>query len=113
MPVNAFSTMASNNIIWVESEMHAYNSPVAFGHSVLFMDKNEEKFYIKSVDQSGVTTSFKKFNRVEIIDPPPEDFVPKKDFDTIRSEFDELKKMVVEMNKQQNYKNNRRPNNGQ
>lgn len=113
MPVNTFSTMASNNIIWVENEMHAKNYPVTFGHSVLFMDKNEDRFYIKSVDQSGVTTGFKKFERVEIVDPLPEDFVPKKDFDAVRSELDELKKMIGEMNKQQNYKNNRRPNNGQ
>lgn len=90
MPLNSLASMAMNNIIWVENEQHAKNYPVAFGHSVLFMDKNEEKLYIKTVDQSGVMTAFRRFERVELADPIPENFVSKTEFEELQNKIDLL-----------------------
>ena len=65
MPYNSLSSMAMNNIIWVENEQAARNYPVAFGNSVLFLDKNNDRLYIKSVDQSGVMTGFRRMKTIE------------------------------------------------
>lgn len=102
MPINSLTSMAMNNIIWVDSEQHARNSPVAFGHSVLFMDKNDEKFYIKSVDQSGVMTAFRRFERIEITDPVPENFVSREDFDKLQNRIENLMAQIEAMNAAQN-----------
>ena len=43
-----------NGIIWVDGVSSAKAYPVANGTSILLMDSNENVFYIKSVDQSGM-----------------------------------------------------------
>lgn len=115
MPYNSLS-MAMNNIIWVESEQAARSAPVAFGNSVLFMDKNEDRFYIKSVDQSGVMTGFRRFTRIEEPEPIPEGMVSKEDFDKLQSRMDallnEMEKLKKSKTEQKNTYNNYQKNGG-
>lgn len=108
MPISNFSAMASNNIIWVENELHARNYPVSFGHSVIFLDKNENKAYIKSVDQSGVMTGFRRFEINEIAEPAPADLVPKAEFEALQKQVTELKQALESQQNHKSYNNNRR-----
>lgn len=111
MPLTNFSAMASNNILWVENELHARNYPVTYGQSVIFLDKNENKAYIKSVDQSGVMTGFRRFDLTEIVEPVPADLVPKADFEALQLEVNALKQALE--NQKKNHNNRRNYNNGQ
>ena len=70
---------ATNNIYWVDSEQQAKSYPVAYGASVSMLDRNSDFMYIKSVDQSGVMTGFRKFELKEVIDMPAGDFVSRED----------------------------------
>ena len=45
-----------NGIVWVQGELGARNYPVAPNTSVLLMDTESSRFYIKSVDLMGVPT---------------------------------------------------------
>lgn len=47
---------APNTIVWVQGELGARNYPVALNTSVLLMDTESSRFYIKSVDLMGVPT---------------------------------------------------------
>ena len=47
---------APNTIVWVQGELGARNYPVAPNTSVLLMDTESSRFYIKSVDLMGVPT---------------------------------------------------------
>ena len=71
----------TSNIQYVQGEAGAKGYPVTKGFTMLLMDSEEPKFYIKSADQSGMPT-MKKFKFEEITDPPKEniEYVTKNDF---------------------------------
>lgn len=103
---------ATNNIYWVDSEQQAKSYPVAYGASVSMMDRNADLMYIKSVDQSGVMTGFRKFKLEEVIDLPPGDYVSKADYDSLKDELADIKAMLeAQQNKPNNYRQNNRRNN--
>lgn len=101
---------AVNNIYFVDGEQQAKTYPVAYGASVVFLDRNEDKMYIKSVDQSGVMTAFRKFLLEEEIAMPAGDFVSKAQYEELQGQLNEIKEMLKNQhNEPQN--NNKRYNN--
>jgi hypothetical protein len=56
----------SNGILWVSGEVGAKSYLVAPGTSVLLMDSENEKFYIKSTDVSGMPQPLRVFEYHEI-----------------------------------------------
>ena len=55
-PSYGVNQSAPNTIVWVQGELGARNYPVAPNTSVLLMDTESSRFYIKSVDLMGVPT---------------------------------------------------------
>ncbi len=53
----------NNGILWVSGEVGAKSYLVAPGTSVLLMDSESEKFYIKSTDVSGMDSQSKSTGR--------------------------------------------------
>lgn len=56
----------NNGILWVSGEVGAKSYLVAPGTSVLLMDSESEKFYIKSTDVSGMPQPLRTFEYHEI-----------------------------------------------
>ena len=54
-----------NVIVWVQGIEGAKAYPVASGASVLLMDSEENVFYIKSTDQSGMPSPLRIFDYAE------------------------------------------------
>lgn len=54
-----------NGIVWVQGMEGAKAYPVASGASVMLMDSEENIFYIKSTDQSGMPRPLRVFDYVE------------------------------------------------
>lgn len=54
-----------NGIVWVQGIEGAKAYPVASGASVLLMDSEENVFYIKSTDQSGMPSPLRIFDYAE------------------------------------------------
>lgn len=52
---------------------------VPFGLSALFMDKNKDTFYIKRVDNAGIT-SVEEYEFQRVMPPAPPEYVTKDDF---------------------------------
>lgn len=107
------SQAAQGNIYWVENETHARNYPIAFNASVVLLDKNSDLMYIKSVDNSGVMTGFRKFEMKEVVDYPVGNFVPKEDFEALQTQVEELKAQLANAQHRPNNRNRRDYNNGQ
>lgn len=68
---------AQNNsgLIWVQGEAGAKSYIVAAGCSVLLMDSESQRFFIKSVDESGMPKPLRVFEYTELL--PNEPAVPK------------------------------------
>lgn len=94
---------SQNNIVsmvLVNSEEEARNYNLVPGGSIFLMDSNNQVFYTKSVDFSGIAT-FKKYKFEEVSEQVPES----RDYIT-REEFDELKDLIKKQYKP--YKKERR-----
>lgn len=55
-------------IVWVQGEAGAKAYPVAAGNSMLLMDSESERFYIKSTDVSGMPMPLRTFNYKESLE---------------------------------------------
>lgn len=69
----------ATNIQYVHGEAGAKGYPLANGYTMLLMDSEDQKFYIKQTDASGMPF-MKKFKFEEIIDTEPEkiEYITKK-----------------------------------
>ena len=83
----------SNGILWVSGEVGAKSYLVAPGTSVLLMDSESEKFFIKSTDVSGMPQPLRTFEYHEVgSQMPPKQSVQNMDSKYVtRQEYDDLK----------------------
>lgn len=82
----------NNGILWVSGEVGAKSYLVAPGTSVLLMDSESEKFFIKSTDVSGMPQPLRTFEYHEVgAQMPPKQPVQNMDKYVTRQEYDDLK----------------------
>ena len=58
----------NGNIVWVQGEAGAKSIQVNAGNSVLLMDSEQQVFYIKTVDASGLPQPLRTFTYTEKVD---------------------------------------------
>ena len=86
-----------SQIIWVQGEAGAKSWLIAPGSSVLLMDSEAQRFYIKSADPAGMP-SLKVYEyrevtgQIERAEPDPVDFVTRKEFEELRNRIEMLSK---------------------
>ena len=83
----------NSGILWVSGEVGAKSYLVAPGTSVLLMDSEAERFYIKSTDASGMPQPLRIFEYHEVsAQIPPKQPVQEPDNKYVtRQEYDDLK----------------------
>lgn len=81
-----------NNMIWVQGITGVKAYPVAPGAAVWMMDSEDKKFYIKSVDGSGIPNPIRVFQYEEIRETPQ---LPVQSGDFVTRE--ELEKRLAEL----------------
>lgn len=99
---------ASNSIQWVQGENGAKSYIVPQGQSILLMDSESSRFYIKSADNTGMPLPLRIFEYNEIKQEAGESTQTKKSFDAAafvaRSEYDEkiseLEKKIEKLTKE-------------
>lgn len=106
---NSYGQFQTNSIFWVTGEAGAKAHPIAPNSSVLLMDQESNRFYVKSADLLGIS-SIRTYEYNEIVngvtpvakpaetDKEEPEAKPKEDkTDYVsRKEFDELKKTIDE-----------------
>lgn len=89
----------SASMIWVQGEAGAKSYQIAPGTSVLLMDSESDRFYIKSCDNAGMPMPLRKFSYSEIPEEaqrpaqavfPHEDYVTRKEFQSLAERIDAL-----------------------
>lgn len=101
-PMQAQPTAQSQSgVLWVQGEEGAKAYMVAPGNSVLLMDSEGSRFYIKCTDQSGMPQPLRVFDYTERTAAPqslsaapqaPEgDYVTRKEFDALAALVGEIK----------------------
>lgn len=102
------------SLIWVSGEIGAKSYLMAPGNTVLLMDSEASKFYIKSTDNAGMP-SLRTFEYKETTGTPQnafigysddfsklnEQFVTREEYDALQAEYKELKQTIAEMRKPQ------------
>ena len=101
VPQSSFATppisqQSNSGIIWVQGEAAAKAYPVAPGNSVLLMDSEEQRFFIKSADASGMPLPLRRFSYTEEVevqqsyanapDVDMSQYITRKEFDEWRNE---------------------------
>jgi hypothetical protein len=82
-----------NGLIWVQGEAGAKSWFVAPGATVLLMDSENPRFYMKSADMNGVP-AMRTFEYNEVGAPKPQEVTQTANFVTL-DEFNEFKEEVL------------------
>ena len=78
----------NNGLVWVQGEVAAKSYPVAPNCTVMLMDSEGERFYLKSADSSGMPLPLRVFEYTERINAPTGDFkVGTSDFSEMDDRF--------------------------
>lgn len=94
----------NGNIVWVQGESGAKSTQVNAGNSVLLMDSEQQVFYIKTVDASGIPQPLRVFPYTEKVDvaknattAPAEkqqDYVTREEFEKRLAELANVKSSI-------------------
>ena len=78
----------TSNIVYVQGDAGAKAYPLANGYTMLLMDSEQQRFFIKSTDAAGIPT-MKTFKFEEEVQPEPEkiEYATKSDFEELKSEI--------------------------
>ena len=89
----------NSGIVWVQGEQAAKSYLVGAGNSVLLMDSDATRFYLKSADASGMPQPLRVFEYKEVTGQQPQPVGNAEQFVT-RKEFDEFRAMIQKEAKQ-------------
>lgn len=70
----AIAQQGNNGLIWVQGEAGAKSYIVAPGNTVMLMDSEVERFYLKSADASGMPMPLRTFEYKERTETPSQAF---------------------------------------
>ena len=96
----------NQGLLWVSGEIGAKSYLVAPNTTVLLMDADSQKFYLKSTDSAGMP-NLRTFEYVEVFpnaqpaEPPidlDEKFVTRAEFESIKSQYEEIINKLKEIN---------------
>lgn len=97
MPYNTFPVyqppyQMQNGLIFVQGEAGAKSYPVSPGGTVLLMDSEGDRFFLRSADGAGMPLPLRKFEFKEIKEQPQNS--SNEDIAGLRKEIDEMKKLL-------------------
>lgn len=78
----------NNGLVWVQGEAGAKSYPIAPGCTVMLMDSEGERFYLKSADASGIPLPLRIFDYKERQNATTSDFkAPTSDFSELDGKY--------------------------
>lgn len=100
----------NNSIIWVQGESGAKAYPVAPGNSLALFDSENDRFFIKTTDASGMPLPLRTFNYIEQTENSTTTTIQEKEPEYVtRKEFEEFVAKMTKNNYSGKGKNNGKP----
>lgn len=97
-PPQAYQQQNNNVIVvTVQGESGASMYPVAAGNTVLLIDFNLKKFWLKSTDINGLPSKFAAFDFTEVkpaVENDMSGFVSRSEFDDLKKSIDKLSALI-------------------
>lgn len=100
-PVNQQS-QGGSGLVWVQGEAAAKSYPLAPNATVLLMDSEGDRFYLKSADASGMPLPLRVFEYREVTaqgtkpeQTAPAGYVTKDEFDALRNDFEAFRREFI------------------
>lgn len=90
---NTTSYQSNNGLVWVQGEAGAKSYLVAPSQTVLLMDSEAEKFYIKSADAAGMPMPLRVFEYTEQADNK-EQYATRKEYEELAAKCAELERRL-------------------
>lgn len=94
-----------NGLVWVQGESAAKSYPLAPNATVLLMDSEGDRFYLKSADASGMPLPLRVFEYREITaqgakpeQTAPAGYVTKDEFNALRNDFEAFRREFIPAN---------------
>lgn len=87
----------NNNVIvvTVQGEQGASMYPVAAGNTVLLIDFNLKKFWLKATDINGLPARFDAYDFKEVVKPTQDNnLVPRNEFDAVKQQLEYLTNLI-------------------
>ncbi len=98
-PQFQYQQQSNNNVIVVpvQGEAGARVYPVAAGNTVLLIDFDSKKFWLKSTDFNGMQSRFATFNFTEEIQQQANDnFISRSEFNDLKQSIDNQFKQLID-----------------
>ena len=87
-PAQPMAQQGNNGLIWVQGEAGAKSYLVGPGNTVMLMDSEGERFYLKSADASGMPMPLRIFDYKERLNATTSDFkAPTSDFSELDGKY--------------------------
>ena len=112
---NLITPMMPQGMIWAKGKGEAMNYPMARGTTLPIFDSEDDVFYVKAVDVYGNTQPLRTFKYEELTSQTDDtqssstSQVSLEEFNSLKSEIEELKEVLVKMTAQNNSNDNRKP----
>ena len=101
----SYPAPSSNGINWVSGESGAKSWIVGRGESVLLMDSENQCFYLKSADASGMPLPLRTFDYTErtqnatqgsqtAFNQSNDNYITRTEFDDLKAKYEELEKQL-------------------
>lgn len=102
MPQQPPQPQMNNGIIWVQGEAAAKSYLVAPSATVLLMDSDASRFYLKSADPSGMpsmrTFEYKELTFAPMAPQPKVDYVTREEYNALSEQIHKLAEKVEKKN---------------
>ena len=91
----SFLSQPTQNIQYVNGRQSAEGYPLSPNSSVILMDSNLPRFYVKQTDASGMVT-LKAFDFTEVEEEKPTEYVTKSEFESFKAGLKGVKNESVD-----------------
>lgn len=97
MPSPVYQPASQGVFYWIHGRDIAYNYPIPFGTTAIFLDSEDPVFFVKALDPQGNVQSFETFDYTKREPPAPPSYATTEDLGALRQQLTAMQKMLEDL----------------